>query len=550
MGAEFERTTSKYSGPSELRGAPLPGPIRSEMERAFNTSFADVRIHQDTDPARFDAEAFTRGSDVFLRRGSLGGDSISGRATIAHELTHVLQHRAGRVALTGSSGTSINASPLLENEAESVADRVAAGLPAGTDLGRLPPAATPATGPPPIQLRGRALAFLQERKRDSAHATYRAAVSKDGTREHSTGVAKRQARVGDVVPESAINLDLEGADAAEGALLTQNPRMLARQVTSWKVAKLAGFAGLHARERYATDITPERPAGGDLVGVSETVEGGRSIRDLADTDPDQLTFRLQDPNVQRQLSTLQMMDAITGQTDRHMGNVMMDGGNNVRGIDNDQAFPGRNSVGTLMRNTAQSFTFGERNRAVAFNQELIDHEAAKRVLKLSPKDLRNAFVKGSHQDENLNDDELAAAVDRLEMVQAHVRALKHAKRLVGQKGSNLQWGADTFGMAMAHGKSEYKGVGRNNIYQAMKEIDEARVLAQEHATAEAAALYRPHKPLPHPPVALPREPWSPAQAGPRPDAMRAMFRARVRPIILDADGRPPKDKEEDKEDDE
>ena len=169
------------------------------------------------------------------------------------------------------------------------------------------------------------------------------------------------------------------------------------------------------------------------------------------------------------------------------------------------------------------------------------------------KDLRDAFVKGSHQDENLNADELAAAVDRLEMVQTHVRALKHAKRLVGQKGSNLQWGADTFGMAMAHGQSEYKGVGRNNIYQAMKEIDEARVLAQEHATAEAAARYRPHKPLPHPPVALPREPWSPAQAVARPGAVQVVVRAGVRPprpIILDEQGRPPKDKDEDKEDDE
>ena len=68
-------------------------------ERAFATSFADVRIHRTPAAARaaraLSARAFTVGADVVFGEGSFEPSTERGRRVLAHELAHVEQQRAG-----------------------------------------------------------------------------------------------------------------------------------------------------------------------------------------------------------------------------------------------------------------------------------------------------------------------------------------------------------------------------------------------------------------------------------------------------------------------
>jgi hypothetical protein len=85
-------------------GAPLGDGLRSEMESRLGADFGDVRVHRDataSESARtVDAHAYTVGSDVVFRSDRWAPDSEAGKHTLAHELTHVMQQRAGPVAGT------------------------------------------------------------------------------------------------------------------------------------------------------------------------------------------------------------------------------------------------------------------------------------------------------------------------------------------------------------------------------------------------------------------------------------------------------------------
>ncbi|SDD75208.1 eCIS core domain-containing protein [Actinokineospora iranica] len=76
-------------------GAPLPPALRTDMESRLGHNFSSVRLHTDTAAARsateINARAYTSGEHVVI--GPNGGD----RHTLAHELTHVIQQRQGKV---------------------------------------------------------------------------------------------------------------------------------------------------------------------------------------------------------------------------------------------------------------------------------------------------------------------------------------------------------------------------------------------------------------------------------------------------------------------
>ncbi len=76
-------------------GAPLPFPIRAQMETGFNRSFEQVRIHRGSEAAAMasslHATAYTLGSHVVLGEKAPSFDSDAGRRLLAHELTHTVQ---------------------------------------------------------------------------------------------------------------------------------------------------------------------------------------------------------------------------------------------------------------------------------------------------------------------------------------------------------------------------------------------------------------------------------------------------------------------------
>jgi len=110
-------------------GSALPAATRAGMEARFGADFGGVRLHTGAAAAEsaqgVQAKAYTVGDDVVLGAG-VDPASAAGEKTLAHELTHVLQQRAGDVDGTPTGGGIKVSDPgdRYEQEAEHTAERV------------------------------------------------------------------------------------------------------------------------------------------------------------------------------------------------------------------------------------------------------------------------------------------------------------------------------------------------------------------------------------------------------------------------------------------
>jgi hypothetical protein len=118
----------------ETHGRPLAGSnrqmpdiVRRKMELAFGADFSGVRIHQETQPAALGgALAYTAGSDIHFAPGHYNPSSESGQSLLAHELTHVVQQRAGSGVHQAQPAGFVQHKG-LEAEADTVGQRATQG---------------------------------------------------------------------------------------------------------------------------------------------------------------------------------------------------------------------------------------------------------------------------------------------------------------------------------------------------------------------------------------------------------------------------------------
>ena len=112
-------------------GQPLDPASRATMERAFDTSFADVRLHTGAEASALSREigalAFTTGDDVFIRDDTASPDTEDGQRLLGHELTHVVQQRT-----MPSTGQGMRVGPAGDHY-EQAADAKAAEIAAKRD---------------------------------------------------------------------------------------------------------------------------------------------------------------------------------------------------------------------------------------------------------------------------------------------------------------------------------------------------------------------------------------------------------------------------------
>jgi len=115
------------------RGQPLDVDTRTRLEPSMGADFGAVRVHAnahaDALSRSLNARAFTVGRDIFFRQGAYAPGGSSGRALLAHELAHVVQHGGASVhrALTVSQPHDVH-----EQEADRVADQVSRAIEAGS----------------------------------------------------------------------------------------------------------------------------------------------------------------------------------------------------------------------------------------------------------------------------------------------------------------------------------------------------------------------------------------------------------------------------------
>ncbi len=109
-------------------GSPLDAGTRTLMEDRLGHDFSEVRVHTgakaDESARSINAVAYTVGSDVVFGSGHYAPDTPTGQRTLAHELTHVVQQRAGPVEGTPAPGGVRLSDP--SDRFEQAAERTAA----------------------------------------------------------------------------------------------------------------------------------------------------------------------------------------------------------------------------------------------------------------------------------------------------------------------------------------------------------------------------------------------------------------------------------------
>lgn len=115
-----KRDTSRTASVSETvipngSGVPLSGEVLSRMENGFRASFDQVRVHSSPESARatsrVGALAFTVGNNVYFGAGQYAPGTQSGTRLLAHELTHVLQQKAGQGSISRKSKKTKGCAP-------------------------------------------------------------------------------------------------------------------------------------------------------------------------------------------------------------------------------------------------------------------------------------------------------------------------------------------------------------------------------------------------------------------------------------------------------
>lgn len=187
-----------------------------------------------------------------------------------------------------------------------------------------------------------------------------------------------------------------------------------RAVASSVIDHLLG-TNVIAESAFARMLNPETGALEDGY-ISAGAPGTSLITKHADDGSTWNDIDLSQAAVQRGLSDLQVNDWLSGQIDRHPGNIFIDpSSGRVTGIDNDLAFGER-----CVRQFSSGGTFGiGSNRGIP---QQVDYDTAKRVLALSPDTLRASLAAIQHGADRLTDAQIEAAVDRLVQLQNSIRS--------------------------------------------------------------------------------------------------------------------------------
>jgi hypothetical protein len=130
-------------------GQSLAPSTRAFMESRFGDDFSQVRIHSDSQASKaaraLQAQAFTRGQDIFFATGQYQPDTPHGRQLLAHELTHTIQQR-GRWPTSQARLVIDRPGDAYEREADHVAEMVLR-----QDHGQAVDSLAPAAGAPALQ---------------------------------------------------------------------------------------------------------------------------------------------------------------------------------------------------------------------------------------------------------------------------------------------------------------------------------------------------------------------------------------------------------------
>lgn len=258
---EISSETAPIQLKSSNQGNTLPTAIRNKMEESFKTDFTDVRIHQGPEAKSIGALAFTQGNNIYFQPESYNPQSISGQTLLGHELTHVVQQRAGRVSSQSQlGGLSMNTDSALEAEADRLGARAAHGKGAEVDGAGLG-----------IQQQA---AVVQQNKQETTVA------EKSAKKEHKEETKNTTAGAGYITTTDSLNQRSAEAEAAAKKIVEATDAEVKLAVEALAKAGVFGEAsGKAAVKRGPLSASVEGSAKGS-VSAEATAKASASVKDI------------------------------------------------------------------------------------------------------------------------------------------------------------------------------------------------------------------------------------------------------------------------------
>lgn len=227
---------------------------------------------------------------------------------------------------------------------------------------------------------------------------------------------------------AAVNrADFTNTEAMKAAVGSDITTLLTRSVATSAVDKALGMNAM-AEEKIGIDEQ------GRHVGISVGVPGAPILKrpDNLEANETCLNIRYDDPNVQKGLYDLQAQDYITGQIDRHTGNIFVDPhSGQVSGIDNDLAFPTIDREQMITQSNLSA-------KVIAGKPQFLHEDTADKIEALKPETLR-AALESIELPEGVAPLETAAidgAVQRLQELQAEIKEMRKDGRVVQKFDDN------------------------------------------------------------------------------------------------------------------
>lgn len=479
----------------------LPETLQLKMESAMNTDFSNVEVHPNSTKAvALSAYAYTQGNQVHFAPGQYKPETANGQELIGHELAHVVQQRQGRVKPNGqANGMAINDNYDLEQEADQWAGKA----------NRAPFGNIASSTAAPVQMKSAGVVqmwnpFKKKKKPDLGNGVTldnpTSAVANSQQTANPTTKVTFGANIGNSGSNKGFfkgDTGMKGEDGGgyqQGISVDDNgkSRSSARAVASSRLDKAIGTNVLS--EEYFANVNGEKGS------VSGNVDG----KQLVSESGGQYTlnhFDMKNPNTQKGLSDLQLMDFLSNQTDRHGGNIFIGDNGKVKGIDNDVAFGNINPQGMEMEaNKDQKFDGKEGPRVGVDNYlglpSQVDAKTAKKILGMKAKNLGkilNDPTKGP--DEQLSPEEIKAAQIRFRAAKQHIKGLKKTGGIVKEWNDNTYekmssdydvdpkaYNPKTQGLEEGHTGRNY--LARHEAYRENPQIN--AMVALKNATVEPA----------------------------------------------------------------
>jgi hypothetical protein len=213
------------------------------------------------------------------------------------------------------------------------------------------------------------------------------------------------------------------------------PRYELRNIATSLVARELGFEDVVVRSRIGVYTSMEN--GKQKLGIVMEMAQGRKCPSVPDE-------AYGNGGVQREMTKLQLLDALVGQGDRHGGNIFVHqdqvtGKITVKGIDNDQCLGKKPSNPNDLQERKDN---GVRGVALP---PVIDTEMAKAFEGMTEAKLERLLL------DKVTGDELKAAQERLKVIKDHIEDLRNKGRIIDPSA----WGDRVMAMKVAFPSNSY-----------------------------------------------------------------------------------------------